>query len=90
MDITYRPARETGFEPAVHIVADAGRPVAYAGITGGHISPVAIDPAADAERAVNAVVRDALADNPASVDLMVPGNADAVLGALSSAGLSIM
>lgn len=70
-------------------ITDAGKPVGYAYITGGHIGPLAIDPGANAAQAVNAVLRSVLSDNPAQVDLMVPGAAEAVLGELTKAGFRI-
>ena len=70
-------------------VTDAGRPVGYAYIRGGHIGPLAVDPTADAAQVVNAAISAALAGNPDQIDVMVPGTAEAIMAAVSAAGLRI-
>lgn len=71
-------------------VTDAGKPVGYAYITGGHIGPFAVTPSADPAQAINAVIRAVVAGDADQVGLLVPGTADAIMGAAPRAGARIM
>jgi len=70
-------------------IVRSGNPVGYAYIADGHIGPLAISPAADAVQAVTATLHAALADNPAQISLLVPGEAEGVMHTVIGLGFRI-